>query len=70
MNTGMVNITPMCVLDFYVHESVQRRGIGLELMEAVLSSENIKASKMGYDRPSNKLLGFLRKHFGLSNYTP
>ena len=39
-------------------------------MEAVLSNENLKPAKMGYDRPSNKLLGFLRKHYGLANYTP
>jgi alpha-tubulin N-acetyltransferase 1 len=71
INQGkMVNINPRCVLDFYVHESMQRRGLGLELMQTVLEHENLKPAKMAYDRPSNKLLGFLRKHFCLSNYTP
>lgn len=28
-NNGKINeIKPLCVLDFYVHESVQRKGIG------------------------------------------
>lgn len=25
---------------------------------------------LAYDRPSEKLLGFLNKHFGLNKYTP
>ena len=29
-------IKPLCVLDFYVHESVQRLGIGKELFEKML----------------------------------
>ena len=26
------------------------------------------ANKMGYDRPSSKLLSFLKKHYGLDKY--
>lgn len=33
-------IKPLCVLDFYVHESVQRLGIGKELFERMLENEN------------------------------
>merc|ERR1719269_479186 len=32
--------------------------------------ESVVPEKLAYDRPSPKLLGFLRKHFGLSRYVP
>jgi len=63
-------IEPLCVLDFYVHESYQRSGVGKMLFEVMLEAEHAVPHKMGYDRPSPKLLGFLRKHYGLSNYIP
>jgi GNAT superfamily N-acetyltransferase len=64
-------ITPSCVLDFYVHESKQRSGVGRQLFEFMLSHEKAAiASKFGYDRPSPKLLAFLAKHYELSNYVP
>ena len=63
-------IKPLCVLDFYVHESVQRGGIGKELFERMLEVEGKDAYQLGYDRPSGKLLGFLRKHYNLQNYAP
>lgn len=28
----MIQVKPVCVLDFYVHESVQRRGLGARLL--------------------------------------
>lgn len=28
----MIQVKPLCVLDFYVHESVQRRGLGARLL--------------------------------------
>ncbi|CAK67726.1 unnamed protein product (macronuclear) [Paramecium tetraurelia] len=69
--SGLIKeIQPLCVLDFYVHESVQRRGIGKELFEEMLRCENIMPEKIAYDRPSPKLLGFLKKHYHLSNYIP
>lgn len=33
-------LEPTCVLDFYVHESVQRKGIGKELFEHFLAAES------------------------------
>lgn len=66
----MTNIKPRCVLDFYVHESLQRRGIGSEMFEIMLEKERTKAFKMAYDRPSPKLLAFLKKYYNLSNYSP
>ena len=66
----MSQIKPRCVLDFYVHESLQRMGIGLRIFEFMMDTENLPAHKFAYDRPSPKLLGFLKKHFGLSKYSP
>jgi len=66
-------LQPFCLLDFYVHESEQRRGRGLELIDTLLKdlpahanlslSAPMKASYFAFDRPSPKLLGFLKKHF-------
>lgn len=63
-------INPLCVLDFYVHESVQRNGQGKQLFERMLEKENVRPEKLGYDRPSEKLLAFLAKHYGLKRYVP
>ena len=65
-------VCPMCVLDFYVHESRQRSGCGRRLFEAMLSDQGqgIHPSKMAVDRPSPKLLGFLRKYYHLADTIP
>jgi alpha-tubulin N-acetyltransferase 1 len=67
---GMVEMTPLCVLDFYVNEAVQRTGFGRLLFEKMLEAEKSTPAQLAYDRPSPKLLGFLKKHFSLSAYTP
>lgn len=36
----------------------------------MLQYENIDPNKIAYDRPSPKLLGFLRKHYDLKDYIP
>ena len=36
----------------------------------MLQAEGVKPEKLGYDRPSEKLLGFLAKHYGLKRYVP
>ena len=66
----MKEIDPVCVLDFYVHESCQRQGLGKELFERALSYYNCEPAKVAYDRPSPKLLSFLSKHYGLKRYVP
>lgn len=66
----MKEITPLCVLDFYVHEDVQRTGIGKKLFDLMLDDCKIIPEKIAYDRPSEKLLKFLSKHFGLKRYLP
>lgn len=63
-------INPLCVLDFYVHESCQRSGFGKQLFDRMLQQEGKTPSQLAYDRPSPKFLGFLRKHCGLSRYQP
>jgi alpha-tubulin N-acetyltransferase 1 len=37
MSDRLVNIKPMCALDFYVHESCQRAGYGKQLFEHMLA---------------------------------
>lgn len=53
-----------CVLDFYIHESRQRAGLGKEMFELMLEQENVEPAKLAIDRPSDKFLAFLRKHYG------
>lgn len=67
---ALKEINPVCVLDFYVHESCQRTGLGRLLFDTMLEGEALSPVQLAYDRPSNKFLPFLRKHFGLSSYTP
>ena len=61
---------PRCVLDFYVHESAQRRGIGGALFDHFLRRENKNPARLAYDRPSEKLFAFLAKNFSLTKYQP
>ena len=63
-------IRPVCVLDFYVHESMQRGGHGKALFDMMMRHEGAAPEKLAYDRPSEKLLAFLGKHFGLRKYVP
>merc|ERR1711871_599640 len=70
VNSEYQEISPLCVLDFYVHESKQRSGVGKQLFEFMLQQERASPSRLGYDRPSAKLRGFLSKHYKLSNFLP
>lgn len=63
-------LNPLCVLDFYVHESVQRKGIGNQLFMHMIRREKVLPSKIAYDRPSSKLLKFLAKHYDLQRFVP
>ncbi|XP_077969120.1 uncharacterized protein LOC120344733 [Styela clava] len=56
---------PLCVLDFYVHESQQRKGHGLKLFKYMLQTESVEPSHLAIDKPSTKFISFLRKHFNL-----
>jgi len=68
-DSDYTKVSPLCVLDFYVHESCQRSGEGRQLYDAMLRSEGVVPASLGYDRPSTKLLAFLRKHARLASYT-
>ena len=63
-------IEPLCVLDFYVHESIQRTGLGSRIFVKMLEHEGVMPNKLAYDRPSQKLLKFLEKNFELKHYVP
>ncbi|XP_011501534.1 PREDICTED: alpha-tubulin N-acetyltransferase-like [Ceratosolen solmsi marchali] len=63
-------LKPRCILDFYIHESRQRMGLGNELYQYMLSDENLKPIKLAIDRPSDKFLAFLKKHYGLTSIIP
>ncbi|XP_016949833.1 alpha-tubulin N-acetyltransferase 2 [Drosophila biarmipes] len=58
------------ILDFYVHESRQRRGLGKQLFQRMLDEQGWTAGKCSVDRPSDKLLAFLDKHYGLVSTIP
>ncbi|XP_034963141.2 alpha-tubulin N-acetyltransferase 1 isoform X2 [Zootoca vivipara] len=63
-------VEPLCVLDFYIHESLQRHGYGKELFHYMLQQERVEPHKLAVDRPSEKLLCFLRKHYNLCDTIP
>lgn len=63
-------VFPICLLDFYIHESQQRSGKGKMLFEHMLKVEHTQPAHLAIDRPSAKLLNFLEKHYGLSRKLP
>ncbi|XP_062515725.1 alpha-tubulin N-acetyltransferase 1-like [Corticium candelabrum] len=64
--TGALHeVTPLCILDFYVHESRQRHGHGKQLFEHMLTVEGMKPWQVAIDRPSHKFVSFLAKHYQL-----
>ncbi|XP_054832818.1 alpha-tubulin N-acetyltransferase 1 isoform X2 [Eublepharis macularius] len=63
-------VEPLCVLDFYIHESLQRHGYGKELFHYMLQRERVEPHQLAIDRPSEKLLCFLRKHYNLCDTIP
>lgn len=63
-------VEPLCVLDFYIHESLQRHGYGKELFQCMLQRERVQPHQLAVDRPSEKLLCFLRKHYNLQGTIP
>ena len=58
----------LCVLDFYVYETVQRKGIGKMLFDYMLNYEKINPNLLAYDRPTIRFLSFLKKNYKLDNY--
>lgn len=64
------HVNAPCILDFYIHESQQRRGLGKNLFEYMLEYEGLLPEHFAIDRPSEKLLTFLRKHYALTQRIP
>ena len=67
-NYNYHEVNALCVLDFYVYETAQRRGIGKQLFDYMLKFEKKIPTELAYDRPSPKLLCFLKKYFGLCDF--
>nr|XP_045013785.1 alpha-tubulin N-acetyltransferase 1 isoform X2 [Jaculus jaculus] len=63
-------VEPLCILDFYIHESLQRHGHGRELFQYMLQKERVEPHQLAIDRPSPKLLKFLNKHYNLETTVP
>nr|XP_012591792.1 alpha-tubulin N-acetyltransferase 1 isoform X3 [Microcebus murinus] len=63
-------VEPLCILDFYIHETVQRHGHGRELFQYMLQKERVEPHQLAIDRPSQKLLKFLNKHYNLETTVP
>ncbi|KAJ3247285.1 Alpha-tubulin N-acetyltransferase 1 [Chytriomyces hyalinus] len=63
-----IQISLLCVLDFYIHDSVQRCGYGKRLFEYMLETEQTTAAKLAYDRPSPRMMSFLKKHYALHDF--
>ncbi|XP_078272442.1 alpha-tubulin N-acetyltransferase 1 [Rhinoraja longicauda] len=61
---------PLCVLDFFVHVSLQRHGYGKELFDYMIQYEGVQPHHLAIDRPSSKFLSFLRKHYRLAATIP
>ncbi|XP_069054775.1 alpha-tubulin N-acetyltransferase 1 [Lepisosteus oculatus] len=65
-----VETEPLCVLDFYISESLQRHGYGQQVFNYMLQHERAEPQLMAYDRPSPKFLSFLKKHCSLERCVP
>ncbi|XP_033950280.1 alpha-tubulin N-acetyltransferase 1 isoform X1 [Pseudochaenichthys georgianus] len=65
-----VEAEPLCVLDFYIAENLQRYGYGRELFDFMLQHKKLEPVLMAYDRPSPKFLSFLAKHYCLTPSVP
>ncbi|MFH4979285.1 hypothetical protein AB6A40_005994 [Gnathostoma spinigerum] len=57
----------LALLDFYVHFSCQRRGYGKVLFDFMLRNENAEPYEIALDNPSATLIGFLSKHYNLTD---
>ncbi|XP_030853700.1 alpha-tubulin N-acetyltransferase 1 [Strongylocentrotus purpuratus] len=67
---NQTEMQPICVLDFYVHESCQRKGYGKKLFTHMLQAEGVKPHHLAIDRPSHKFQSFLMKHYKLRATIP
>ena len=60
-------LSPLCILDFYVINGQQRKGYGRRLFDFM---ENTNPRHIAVDSPSEKSIRFLKKHYGLNSPIP
>lgn len=65
-----IEAEPLCILDFYISENMQRHGYGLQLFGFMLQHKRVEPVLMAFDRPSPKFLSFLSKHYNLTQSIP
>lgn len=65
-----IEAEPLCILDFYIHESLQRHGFGKEVFNFMLRTEQVEPQHLAIDRPSEKFTSFLKKHYNLRSTIP
>lgn len=53
-----------------VFSSQQHPTLSCCVLQHMLECEQLGAEQLGYDRPSSKLLAFVRKHYNLASYVP
>eukprot|EP00474_Spongospora_subterranea_P001065 CRZ01523.1 hypothetical protein [Spongospora subterranea] len=59
-------VEPYCCLDFYVHESLRRQGVGQRLFHEMLNQEKLASpGQMAFDKPSSNAFSFLAGCFNL-----
>ncbi|KAM7305771.1 alpha-tubulin N-acetyltransferase 1 [Ixodes scapularis] len=69
-HSRLCQVRPLCLLDFYVHESRQRQGCGRRLFDCMTKTESLSPAQLPIDHPSEKLLSFMERHFGLAPALP
>lgn len=62
--------TILALLDFFVVPTSQRKGYGKIMIDKMLETEGKEMKEIPIDRPSPLCLAFMKKHFGLSEFTP
>ena len=60
----------LCLLDFFVHPSTQRKGYGKVLIDKMLADKGLEMSQIPIDKPSPLCLSFMKKHFNFVDFIP
>lgn len=60
-------VTAPFLFDFYVPENRQRMGWGKYLYDSMLLKRDIDPVQVAFDQPTNPLLNFLDKHYGMKD---
>ncbi|XP_059055165.1 alpha-tubulin N-acetyltransferase 1-like isoform X2 [Achroia grisella] len=63
----VLEVEPLCVLDFFVLPSHQRHGCGRLLFDNMLKEYDCSPFELAIDGPSKNMTDFLRKNYGMEN---